>query len=138
MLSSTSGSSSTANKMMSGAEPASAPSPMPASRFRRRREFPLWLLELILLGVLVLWLIASNADYAEIGIVLVRGIGMTLWVTLVAFGLACLVGLIIAVAWTSQVYLLRQVATFYVELIRGIPILVFLFYVAFVGAPCLV
>ena len=27
---------------------------------------------------------------------------------------------------------------FYIELIRGIPILIFLFYVAFVGAPWLV
>jgi polar amino acid transport system permease protein len=38
----------------------------------------------------------------------------------------------------TSIYLLRQLATFYVELIRGIPILVFLFYVAFVGAPWLV
>ena len=30
---------------------------------------------------------------------------------------------------------LREVATFYVEIIRGIPVLVLLFYVAFVGAP---
>ena len=33
---------------------------------------------------------------------------------------------------------LREVATFYVEIMRGIPILVLLFYVAFVGAPQLV
>jgi polar amino acid transport system permease protein len=103
-----------------------------------RREFPLWLLALTLLGVIVLWLIASNADYAEIGIVLSRGIVTTLWVTFAAFGLACLLGLIVAMARTSSIYLLRQAATFYVELIRGIPILVFLFYVAFVGAPWLV
>jgi polar amino acid transport system permease protein len=123
---------------MSGAETRSAPSPMATHPSRRRREFPLWLLALLLLGVLVLWLIANNADYAEIGIVLVRGIGTTLWVTFVAFTLACIVGLIVALARTSPVYLLRQIATFYVELIRGIPILVFLFYVAFVGAPWLV
>ena len=102
------------------------------------REFPLWLLTLFLLGVLILWLIATNADYAEIGLVLSRGIVTTLWVTFVAFALACIVGLVVAMARTSHVYLLRQVATFYVELIRGIPILVFLFYVAFVGAPWLV
>ncbi len=103
-----------------------------------RREFPLWLLALTLCGVIVLWLIASNADYAEIGLVLSRGIVTTLWVTLVAFALASLLGLAVAMARTSSVYILRQAATFYVELIRGIPILVFLFYVAFVGAPWLV
>ena len=33
---------------------------------------------------------------------------------------------------------LRQFARFYVEIIRGVPILVLLFYIAFVGAPALV
>lgn len=104
----------------------------------RRREFPLWLLALGLLGILALWLIAGDATYTEIATVLSRGIVTTLWVTFVAFALACLLGLVVALMRTSPVYILRQVATFYVELIRGIPILVFLFYVAFVGAPWLV
>jgi polar amino acid transport system permease protein len=111
---------------------------MALTRSRTRPEFPLWLLALFLLGVLVFWLIANDADYAQIGIVLARGIGTTLWVTFVAFTAACVLGLIVAVARTSPIYILRQIATFYVELIRGIPILVFLFYVAFVGAPWLV
>jgi polar amino acid transport system permease protein len=111
---------------------------MALTRTRTRPEFPLWLLALFLFGVLVFWLIANDADYAQIGIVLARGIGTTLWVTFVAFTAACVLGLIVAVARTSPIYILRQIATFYVELIRGIPILVFLFYVAFVGAPWLV
>jgi polar amino acid transport system permease protein len=101
-------------------------------------EFPLWLLAIVLLGVLVLWLILSNADYAEIILVLSRGVATTLWVAVVAFALASLLGLLVALARTSGIYLLRQAATFYIELIRGIPILVFLFYVAFVGTPWLV
>jgi polar amino acid transport system permease protein len=35
----------------------------------------------------------------------------------------------------SRSLVLRQIARFYVEIIRGIPILVLLFYIAFVGAP---
>ena len=58
--------------------------------------------------------------------------------TLVAFGLAGLLGLLIALARTSGNPWLRQISTFYVEIIRGIPILVALFYVAFVGAPAMV
>jgi polar amino acid transport system permease protein len=112
--------------------------PMAAPRTAKRPEFPLWLLALLLLGVLIFWLIANNADYAEIGIVLARGIVTTLWVSVVAFAAACVLGLIVALGRTSRFYFLRQIATFYVELIRGIPILVFLFYVAFVGAPWLV
>ena len=56
----------------------------------------------------------------------------------VAFALATALGLSVAVMRTSGVSLLAEIATFYVEIIRGIPVLVFLFYVAFVGAPGMV
>jgi polar amino acid transport system permease protein len=107
-------------------------------RSRPRGEFPLWLLAAVLGGILGFWLILSDADYAQIFRALSGGIVTTLWVTFVAFALACILGLFVALARTSGIYLLRQVATFYVEIVRGIPILVFLFYVAFVGAPWIV
>lgn len=105
---------------------------------RRKFEFPWWLLALALLGVVTLWAVLNDTTYNEIFIVLSRGIVTTLWVTFVAFALACALGLVVALARTSGNRVLREVATFYVELIRGIPVLVFLFYVAFVGAPWLV
>lgn len=105
---------------------------------RRRAEFPLWLLAIALLGVLALWAIVTDADYRSIFRALSGGVVTTLWVSVVAFALASLLGLIVALARTSGAYLFRQIATFYIEIIRGIPILVFLFYVAFVGAPWLV
>jgi polar amino acid transport system permease protein len=101
-------------------------------------DFPWWLLALALLGVLTLWTVLNDATYNQIFVTLSRGILTTLWVTLVAFALACLLGLLVALARTSRNPVLRQVATFYTELVRGIPVLVFLFYVAFVGAPWLV
>lgn len=107
-----------------------------AQRGRRRlADFPYWLLAMALLGVLALWAITSNADYANIFRALSDGVVTTIWVTLVAFVLACLLGLLIALMRTSGQPVLVQVATFYTEFVRGIPILVFLFYVAFVGAP---
>ena len=104
----------------------------------RRREFPLWLLAAALLGVVCLWFIVTDAGYAQILRALSGGVVTTLWVTLIAFLLASALGLVVALARTSGIYLLRQVATFYVEIVRGIPTLVFLFYVAFVGAPWIV
>ena len=56
-------------------------------------------------------------------------------VTLIAFTLATGIGLVIALLGLSDSKALRQVSRFYIELIRGIPVLVLLFYVAFVGAP---
>lgn len=102
---------------------------------RPRRELPLWLLAIGLLGVLALWVVATDHGYARIFRALSGGVITTVWVTLVAFFLACVLGLVVALARTSRVYLVRQAAIFYTELVRGIPILVFLFYVAFVGAP---
>ncbi len=91
-----------------------------------------------LLGVVTLWAIVADEGYSAIFATLSRGIVTTLWVTLVAFTLATLLGLAVALARTSRLMVLRQLATFYVEIIRGIPILVALFYVAFVGAPAMV
>jgi polar amino acid transport system permease protein len=48
-------------------------------------------------------------------------------VTLVAFALASGLGLFIALARTSHFRVLREVSTFYVEIVRGIPMLVALF-----------
>ena len=66
------------------------------------------------------------------------GLRITVFVTLIGFALACLSGLGLAVMLLSRSTILRQVARFYVEIVRGVPILVLLFYIAFVGAPALV
>ena len=66
------------------------------------------------------------------------GIGITIFVTVVAFALASALGLGIALMGMSGSKLLRQIARFYVEIIRGVPILVLLFWIAFAGVPALV
>ena len=99
---------------------------------------PWWLLAIALLFVLGLWGITADTTYSQIFRALSGGVVTTLWVTLIAFAAATALGLLIAIARTSGNRVLREVSTFYVEIIRGIPVLVFLFYVAFVGAPGLV
>ena len=103
-----------------------------------RRETPYWLVAAALLAVLFLWLIVADDGYRTIISALSQGILTTLWVTIVAFALAAVFGLAVALARTSRFRVLREVSTFYVEVVRGIPVLVLLFYVAFVGAPQLV
>ena len=63
---------------------------------------------------------------------------MTVFVTLVAFALASALGLGLAVCVLSGSALLRNAARFYIEVMRGLPILVLLLYIAFVAAPALV
>ena len=109
--------------------------PRPPSLLSR---IPWWLLAIGLLFVLGAWGISGSTTYSQIFRSLQGGILTTLWVTGVAFSAATILGLLVALARTSGNRVLREIATFYVEIIRGIPVLVFLFYVAFVGAPGLV
>lgn len=104
----------------------------------RAKPFPWWLLAIALLGLLTLWAIVADAGYSEIFNTLTKGVITTLWVTLLAFALASALGLMVALARTSTNPWLQQASTFYVEIIRGVPILVALFYVAFAGAPAMV
>ncbi|RYH08654.1 amino acid ABC transporter permease [Tropicimonas sp. IMCC6043] len=101
-------------------------------------EFPWWLLAAGGLGLWFLWRIVSDNLLSQILGTLSRGVWITLFVTLVAFSSACLIGLLLAVASLSRYRVLRQVARFYIEIVRGLPILVLLLYVAFVVAPALV
>lgn len=101
-------------------------------------DFPWWLLFTALIG---LWLglrIVTDELYSEVFAILVKGIGVTAFVTVTAFTLASALGLLLAAAVLSPYLLLRQLARFYIEVMRGIPMLVLLFYIAFVGAPLLV
>ena len=110
----------------------------PPTRRRERREFPFWLLAAVLLGLLLCWLFVVNGDYRTIFTALTRGVFTTAWVSVVAYLAAAVLGLIVALGRRSASRVVREVATFYVEIVRGVPVLVLLFYVAFVGAPALV
>lgn len=101
-------------------------------------EFPWWLIVAITAAVFIALLIAGNGLYSQVFKVVVKGVWTTLFVTIVGFALACLMGLCLAVLGMSRLKLLRQMARFYVEIVRGIPMLVLLFYIAFVGAPAFV
>ncbi len=105
---------------------------------RGKDDFPWWLVALAILGVVASLAIAANGLYAQIFSLLLNGIGVTIFVTLVAFTLAMLLGLGLALLGLSDFLVLRQVTRFYIEIVRGIPMLVLLSYVAFVGTPAFV
>jgi polar amino acid transport system permease protein len=102
------------------------------------REFPWWLVAVGLTGAWLLAAIVTDEIYGQILATVARGLGVTAFVTLVAFALASALGLGLAVCVLSGSVVLRQSARLYIEVVRGIPILVLLLYVAFVAAPALV
>lgn len=104
---------------------------------KKSGDFPYWLVALGLIAVAIAYVIATNGLYTQIANAVSKGVYITVFVTLVGFALATLLGLIFALMGLSKSIVLRQIARFYVEVIRGIPMLVLLFYIAFVGAPAL-
>ncbi len=104
----------------------------------RLARLPYWLLAAILLGILFLWIMLTREGYEVILRAVVKGVGTTVYVTLIAYALATLLGLAIGLMRVSGSRFWREVSSFYVEIIRGVPMLVILYYMAFVAAPALV
>jgi polar amino acid transport system permease protein len=99
---------------------------------------PYWLLTAMLLGVLFVWHIQSDESYRVIFATVAKGLWVTIWVTVVSYIGAMILGLLVALARGSRKRVVYEVATFYVEIVRGVPMLVLLLYIAFVAAPATV
>lgn len=109
---------------------------LPASD--RLSRFPYWLLVALLLAVLAFWTISRSENYQVIFAAVRKGVWTTIYVSIVAYSLAVLLGLIWTLMRVSPIRILQEISSFFVEIIRGIPMLVLLLYISFVGAPALV
>ena len=103
-----------------------------------KSDFPWWLLVAGMIAVALGIAILISPIYGQVFTTVSQGIWITVWVSLLAFFLASAFGLLLAVMSLSEHVAVRQIARFYVEIVRGIPLLVLLFYIAFVGAPAVV
>ncbi|PUB18571.1 amino acid ABC transporter permease [Yoonia sediminilitoris] len=102
------------------------------------KDFPWWLVAVIAIGTYLFWQVLTVPEYAKVLATLRKGIWVTIYVAVVSYAMACVLGLLLALAGLSRWLVLRQFARFYIEVFRGIPIIVLLLYVAFVFAPALV
>lgn len=83
------------------------------------------------LGLLILLPILSPDPYIDILRFLPDGILRTFQVTVISIIFAMVIGLIAGLGRISRVTIVNRLATVYVEVIRGIPLLVQLFYIYF-------
>lgn len=102
------------------------------------KDFPWWLVVLVATGLWLFYEVWASPVYAGIAATLAKGIGITLLVTVVGFFAASALGLALAVAAGSKWRLLRQAVRLYIEVVRGVPIIVLLLYVAFAAVPAAV
>ncbi|WP_062011734.1 amino acid ABC transporter permease [Aureimonas sp. AU4] len=115
--------------------------PSPAGRAARgfgAPDFPWWLVALAALALGVALAIAFDPAYRQILSILSAGVVTTVLVTAMAFAGALALGLLVALAGRSRSRIARNAARFYVEVIRGVPVLVLLFWIAFAAMPLLV
>ena len=103
-----------------------------------KKNFPWWLVALVAIIVITFSRVISGGNYTEAFLFIKGGITTTIFTTLAAFSIALVIGLLTSLGRISSNPIARNVATFYVELIRGIPVLVLIFFIALVGVPVLV
>ena len=109
-----------------------------ASLKDRLRDFPWWFVAIILIAIGVFFVISSNENYNGAFNFIKIGLAITLKTTLIAYAIALCFGLLAGLGRISKNIFFNNLARLYVELIRGIPILVLIFFIALVGVPSLV
>ncbi len=104
--------------LVPGAEPSS-------------RIDPWWWLVVAVIAITV-FLISTQSEYESIFRFILKGVGITILVTLVSYLLMLIVGMFGGLGRLSKNKIISGIASLYVELIRGIPLLVQLIWWYFV------
>lgn len=103
----------------------------------RLSALPWWALILIGTGLLLTYLILASPPYHETFLYLSAGVSVTLRITLTAYLIATVIGLVAGLARTSKNVIPYTLSTLYVETVRGVPLIVIILYVAYVILPAL-
>ena len=110
----------------------------PAFRERLKKQlgsFPWWLAALAAIAAGTFWLISTRESYNNAFTFIKAGLSVTITTTLIAYGISIIIGLVTSLGRISNSLILRNLATLYVEIIRGIPMMVLIFFIALVGVP---
>lgn len=87
-----------------------------------------WILVAIVVGLIAFLVLTQPDPYRRLGIFVRDGVWRTIYITLISFVLVVVFGLLVGLARLSKVMIIRGIATVYVEIIRGIPMLVQIIY----------
>jgi polar amino acid transport system permease protein len=122
---------------MAGARSEPQLSPIRSSRSARLINAPWWLLIILLIGALVIYSMLQEERYVNALTFLLRGVRLTLILSIASYAIALVLGLIAGLGRVSRNVVFYTLATLYVEVIRGVPLLVIIVYVQFVVAPAI-
>lgn len=102
---------------------------------RRIARAPWWLLAAALLIIAFVLGNADNVIYQEVFRQVRQGIWTTIWISVVAYTIALIFGLILALLRRSTNVIIYQLTTLYVEIVRGIPTLVLVYFIVLALTP---
>jgi len=91
-----------------------------------------WLWIMLSIIVLMIFEIIFNAHYKEAFREILPGLKITLYITIGSFLIAMPLGLLIGMGRLSKNRVINTVSRVYIEFVRGMPMLVFIFVIAFV------
>ncbi len=99
------------------------------------RSLPWWLVGIALIAILTVFVIITRESYRDAFLFIKAGLSVTISTTVISFLIALTLGLLTGLGRISSNTFFRNLATLYVEIVRGIPMLVLIFFIAFVGIP---
>jgi polar amino acid transport system permease protein len=102
---------------------------------KKLRDFPWWLVGIAALMIAVVAALFTQPAYLQSFKFIVTGLGVTIGTTISAFAVALVLGLLTGLGRISPNVFTRNLTTLYIELVRGVPMLVLIFFIAFVGVP---
>ncbi len=104
----------------------------------RLSRYPWWVLGLVIIAIWTIFIVITQSNFRDAFVFIWEGIGVTITVSLAAYAIAVILGLVAGLGRISHSIVIKNLFTLYVELIRGIPMLVVIFYIALVGVPAFV
>jgi polar amino acid transport system permease protein len=97
-----------------------------------------WMFLWALLDIVTIYVILNNEKVTEAWHFIVPGINVMLQITFISFGVALVLGLITAFGRISSNWIIYNLSTLYVELLRGLPLLVIIMIFHFALVPAII
>jgi len=101
----------------------------------RMERFPWWFVAILLIAVFTVYIVITQSNFTEAFNFIKIGLSATIITTLSAYFIAIFLGLLTGLGRIAHNVFFKNLATLYVEVIRGIPMLVLIFFIALVGVP---
>lgn len=99
------------------------------------KSIPWWLVMIFVVALVTVLAVSTNPKYTNAFSYIKTGLIVTITTTMISFAISLVMGLAIGLGRLSKNVMINNISTFYVEVVRGIPMLVLIFFIALVIIP---